>query len=180
MITYYTNSFNINHQEFHDINLQDFYDSCLIDINIFSLECSCHHKGQFIKYGFYYRFVKTPHGVLKLKIQRLKCKHCNHTHSILLSSLIPYSQLLFHDMLSIIRAHSFDELDQIMIRNPHIDESNVSYIKKQFHKHWEQRLVSENIELDSELIFQCFFHFKKQFMQIKCTYNNLFIPTNIS
>ena len=82
MITYYTNSFNINHQEFHDINLQDFYDSCLNDINIFSLECSCHHKGQFIKYGFYHRFVKTPHRVLKLKIQRLKCKHCNHTHSI--------------------------------------------------------------------------------------------------
>ena len=149
-------------------------------MNIFSLECPCEHKGHFIKYGFYERAVKTPYGVIRLKIQRLLCKYCHHTHSILLSSLIPYSQLLYEDTLSIVRASSFDDLNEMMIINPYIDESNISYVKKQFHMHWKERLVSENIQLDATLIFQCFFHFKRQFMQIKCTPNILYMPTNIA
>lgn len=57
------------------------------------------------------------------------------------------------------------DLNQLMIENPNIDESNISYIKKQYTMHWKQRLLSENIQLDSSLVFQCFFHFKRQFMQ---------------
>ena len=71
-------------------------------------------------------------------------------------------------------------LKTILIENPNIDESNISYIKKQYSMHWKQRLLSENIQLDSSLVFQCFFHFKRQFMQIKCTPNILYSPTHIA
>ncbi|OUN37286.1 hypothetical protein B5G32_04770 [Massilimicrobiota sp. An80] len=103
---------------------------------------------------------------MTLKIQRFKCKHCNHTHAFLLSIIIPYSQILFHDTLSIIRSSTMQDLDQLMIENPNIDESNISYIKKQYSMHWKQRLLSENIQLDSSLVFQCFFHFKRQFLSL--------------
>ena len=124
--------------------------------------------------------IKTPDGIIPLKIQRFKCKHCHHTHAFLLSVIIPYSQILFHDTLSIIRSNSMQDLNQLMIENPNIDESNISYIKKQYSMHWKQRLLSENIQLDSSLVFQCFFHFKRQFMQIKCTPNILYNLTHIA
>ena len=74
--------------------MQTFYNECLEDLNIASLECSCHHKGHLIKHGFYTRKIKTPDGIIPLKIQRFKCKHCHHTHAFLLSVIIPYSQIL--------------------------------------------------------------------------------------
>ncbi len=149
-------------------------------LNSRSFECPCHHKGHLIKHGFYTRKIKTSHFIIPLKIQRFKCKHCHHTHAFLLSVIIPYSQILFHDTLSIIRSNIMQDLNQLMIENPNIDESNISYIKKQYSMHWKQRLLSENIQLDSSLVFQCFFHFKRQFMQIKCTPNILYSPTHIA
>lgn len=175
MITYYSDTFNQNFSK-----MQTFYNECLEDLNIASLECPCHHKGHLIKHGFYTRKIKTPDGIIPLKIQRFKCKHCHHTHAFLLSVIIPYSQILFHDTLSIIRSNTMQDLNQLMIENPNIDESNISYIKKQYTMHWKQRLLSENIQLDSSLVFQCFFHFKRQFMQIKCTPNILYNLTHIA
>ena len=101
MITYYSDTFNQNFSK-----MQTFYNECLEDLNIASLECPCHHKGHLIKHGFYTRKIKTPDGIIPLKIQRFKCKHCHHTHAFLLSVIIPYSQILFHDTLSIIRSNS--------------------------------------------------------------------------
>ena len=48
MITYYSDTFNQNFSK-----MQTFYNECLEDLNIASLECSCHHKGHLIKHGFY-------------------------------------------------------------------------------------------------------------------------------
>ena len=156
MITYYSDTFNQNFSK-----IQTFYNECLEDLNIASLECPCHHKGHLIKHGFYTRKIKTPDGIIPLKIQRFKCKHCHHTHAFLLSVIIPYSQILFHDTLSIIRSNSMQDLNQLMIENPNIDESNISYIKKQYSMHWKQRLLSENIQLDSFSGFSVLFSFQK-------------------
>lgn len=34
-------------KECYNINLYDFYDCCVSNMNLFSFECSCHHKGRF-------------------------------------------------------------------------------------------------------------------------------------
>lgn len=172
MITYFTNNFNNNYQSI--------YNQLNTDVNLLYAQCPCGLKGNLIRYGFYTRYIKTPSGLVQLKIQRVKCKVCGHTHAILLSCMIPYSQILFKDTLDIIRSTSIDDLKQIMMDNLSIDESNISYVKRQFHKHWEQRLLSEQIRLDDSLVFQCFFHYRRQFMQIKCTANTLLYFTNIT
>lgn len=172
MITYFTDNFNDNYQ--------NIYDKFNNDFNLLTAQCPCGFKGHFIRYGFYFRNIKTTSGLICLKIQRVKCKICGHTHAILLSCMIPYSQILFKDTLDIIRSTSFEELKNIMTANQLIDESNISYIKRQFHKHWEQRLLSEQISFDDSLVFQCFFHYSRQFMQIKCTENILSYCTNIT
>lgn len=156
------------------------YDKLNTDVNLLSAQCPCGKKGNFIRYGFYTRYIKTPFERVKLRIQRVKCKVCGHTHALLLSDMIPYSQILFKDTLDIIRSTSIVQLKDIMIRNPFIDESNISYVKKQFHKHWQQRLLSERISFDDSLVFQCFFHYRRQFMQIKSTPNLLLYTTNIT
>lgn len=172
MITYFTDNFNNNYQTI--------YDKLNNDSSVSALQCPCGYKGHLIRYGFYSRNIKTSSGLIKLRIQRVKCKICGHTHAILLSCMIPYSQVLLKDTLSIIQSTSFEELKDIMISNQLIDEANISYIKRQFHKHWKQRLLSENIKLDDSLVFQCFFHYNKQFMQIKRTKNILSYHTNIT
>lgn len=172
MITLFSNNFNNKYQHI--------YDSLTQCIHLFSLKCPCGHSGHCIRYGFYTRSIKTPEGLVPLRIQRVLCKHCNHTHALLLSSIIPYSRILLRDAVTIIQLNSSKELDEFMISNPLIDESNVSYIRKQYIKHWQQRLLSENISFDDCLVFQCFSHFSRQFMQIKCIQNILYSFTNIT
>lgn len=178
MITYYDKSINTKLQ----INIKEFYDKILAGLNIFSIECSCCTKGQMIKYGHYKRMLKTSDGPVSLSIQRFKCKHCGRTHAFLLSCMIPYSQIMLHDMISIIKSRSAEEIKNIMNHNPSIDESNISYVKRQYKMHWEQRILSEHIKMDdgNSLSFQCFYYFDRQFMQIKCTKNQLYTLNNIT
>jgi hypothetical protein len=64
--------------------------------------------------------------------------------------------------------------------NPAIDESNARAVIRRYHKHWKQRLAAENIALSPipQLIKSCHFRFKRQFMQIKATKNQLYLkPT---
>lgn len=172
MITYFINNFNNNYQSI--------YDKLNTNTNLSATQCPCGLKGNLIRYGFYSRHIKTPSGLVKLRIQRVKCKVCGHTHALLLSCLIPYSQILLKDAVYIIRSSSIDDLKNIMMNNLSIDESNISYVKRQFHKHWQHRLLAEQIRFDESLVFQCFFHYKMQFMQIKRTVNILLYCTNIT
>lgn len=159
---------------------QDFYDDVIKKLQTHTLECPhCAHKGHFIKYGTYKRSIKTPFGMVQIRIQRYMCKNCGHTHALLLSSIIPYSQLLIGDALKIIRATTADEYKEIMCNNLCIDESTISMTRYQFKKHWKERLCAAQIQLDDEdLIFKCFFHYNRQFMQIRRIKNKLYINTN--
>ncbi len=66
----------------------------------------------------------------------------------------------------------------LMEQNPSIDESNCRYIIRNFLLYWKQRLLSEQILLSSpDLVSLCFSYFFKQFMQIRCTPNILFLNT---
>ena len=67
-----------------------------------------------------------------------------------------------------------------MAVNPEIDESNIASVLRQFRRFWKERILSQGISLDghNHLIRQSFAFFTRQFMQIKCTPNILFImPT---
>lgn len=94
--------------------------------------------------------------------------------------MVPYSQISMNEQIEVISAHEAKESwENILNRNPSIDESNCRYIIRSFLYHWKQRLLSEKISLSNKaaLCRDCFSAFARQFMQIHCTPNILFLNT---
>lgn len=65
-------------------------------LSLFGLECNnCHLKGTCIRHGYYERSYLLSVGDLmgagtKIRILRVKCKHCGRTHAILPEEIAPY------------------------------------------------------------------------------------------
>lgn len=153
------------------------YDIFLQSIQIHQLPCTCGLSGFLTKHGYYTRSVKNPDGIIKLSVLRVKCSHCGKTHAIFPMMIVPYSQVLLKEHLSIINAYlSHTSFDPIMLANEFIDESNICYIIRQYLRHWKERIAAFNFTLSDtpELLSgKCINLFKRQFMQIKCTLNIL-------
>lgn len=160
---------------------QKIYDDIVSAVPFYQLACTCGFSGCLIGHGSYLRSIKTEGSKKTLRISRVKCKVCGGTHAILITHIVPYSQVTLHDHLTIIPDSTTPkEPSSIMEHNPAIDENNIGSIIRQYRRHWEQRLLSERIPLSpfSRLVGQCFSFFGRQFMQIKSTPNILFLrPT---
>lgn len=160
---------------------QDFYDKTIAGLQFHQLSCSCGLSGCLTIHGYYLRSLKTGVSKTILHICRVKCSHCGCTHALLLSSMVPYSQISLPDQVKIL-AHSQTDKDysSIMDAVPSIDESTIRSVIRRFQQHWRQKLLAEQIHLHplSSLAGACFRCFLRQFMQIKCTSNLLFLsPT---
>jgi len=158
----------------------DFYNKIINNLQFHQLTCPCGHSGGLSVHAHYHRSVKSPSGKLDFKICRVICEFCGHTHAILLSSMVPYSQVSFAYHVSIIDNYENEiSQDSVMDSNPYIDESCYRYIIRCYKKHWREKLRSEHILLSplGTLIRSCFTHFSRQFMQIKTTSNILFLNT---
>ena len=71
------------------------YAAFIAMLNIFALECNnCHRRGECIRHGYYERgYLLTAEDVLvgtRIRILRVRCKHCGRTHAILPEEIIPY------------------------------------------------------------------------------------------
>lgn len=131
-------------------------------------------------HAYYNRYLKSSEGKICLRICRVICECCLHTHAILLSSMVPYSQISTAEHISIIDNYNNNlSQDSVMENNPLIDESNYRYIIRCYLKHWQEKLQSECMTLNpvQQLIKSCFTHFSRQFMQIKSTLNILIAIT---
>lgn len=157
---------------------QKIYTRMIDGLAFHKLSCTCHQKSTFIKHGYYLRSIKTPDGFLPISILRVKCNSCNKTHAILPSWIIPYSRILYDDQVSIIHAYLNQlSFEPIMLSNLLIDESNIRYVIGQYLSHWKERIASFSGSLHTSLIRSCFKYFSRQFMQIRCTPNILFLET---
>lgn len=165
MITIYLNNFN------KDIS-QAIYDDEINKLNINRIQCPKCHQYHMVKHAYYSRGVKTKKGKISLIVLRVKCKECNSTHAVLLSAIIPYSSIQYKDQLRIIKKKNLKEL---MIDNISIDESDISRVKRNYNKYFKQMLIVNKIQLNNELIINCFKCFKRNFNQIKRGYNILLI-----
>lgn len=162
MITIKCNLDNIN---------QEKYDEIINNLDFNRLICpKCNHSDLII-HGYYTRRLKTKIGTIYLRIIRVICKTCGSTHALLLSCLVPYSSV---DLKSHIRIINNDDINGLMEEISDIDESNIAYVLRMFNRYFKERLLSVSISIDSNLVFNCFKYFKRQFMQIKCTSNILF------
>lgn len=119
--------------------------------------------------------------VLSLSVVRVYCKTCGHTHALLLSSMVPYSQIPLVLHVRLIHAYEHETgFRNILAEQYLVDENNLKSIIRNYRLHWKQRLLSMRLHLPDipSLISGCFSLFSRQFMQIKSTSNKLFIlPT---
>lgn len=158
----------------------NFYNNLIINLQFHQLTCPCGHSGGLSVHGYYNRSVKLSGGKVTFRICRVICEHCGHTHAILLSSMVPYSQVSTSDHISVINNYNQGTSQEaIMNANPCIDESCYRYIISCYRKYWHEKLRSERLSLSPirQLIASCFSHFSRQFMQIKNTPNILFLNT---
>lgn len=160
---------------------QDFYNKTVHSINLNQISCTCGLSGCLIFYGSYKRKVQLHDQVLVLTVARVYCSSCGHTHALLLSSMVPYSQIPVAVQADAIAATEEGfSLESVLEKHCFVDESNLRAIIRSYRRHWRERLFSENIPITPirMLIRRCFSHFSRSFMQIKSTRNKLFmLPT---
>ena len=158
----------------------NFYNNLINSLQFHRLTCTCGHASCLSIHGYYTRSLKTPAGRLTFRICRVICSCCHHTHAILPSFMVPYSQISMNEHIDIISSHGdWEGCEALMNQNPSIDESNCRHIIRNFLHHWKQRILSEKITLSDRttLIRTCFSAFDRQFMQIHYTPNILFMNT---
>lgn len=156
---------------------QEFYDSVIFSLPFHRLKCSCGHSGCLTVHGYYERSVITPAGKKALVICRVICSECGHTHALLLSSMVPYSQIPAEVQREITIAYEEgSDRKELCSTGCGIDENNIKSVIRRYVKFWRERLLAEGISLHSlpDLISACFSHYSKQFMQVRSTCNDLF------
>lgn len=159
---------------------QSFYNSVINSIQFHRLTCSCGHSGCLHIHGYYNRSVKTPSGKQFLRICRLQCFECKSTHAILLSSLVPYSQISLLDQRQICIDYDTGKSPaDLCEQNPLIDENNVKSVRRAYRRRWKEMLLSLHISFFPipQLILSCFSLYSAQFMQIHHGTNLLFSLT---
>ena len=158
---------------------QAFYNSIIESLDLALLSCTCGHSGCLSIHGYYTRSVITPAGKITLTICRVKCSECGHTHALLLSSMVPYSQIPAEDQRLIAEAYeSESKRNDLCSPDSGIDENNIKSVIRCYVKFWRERLIAARIRLESltDLVTVCFRDYSKQFMQIRSTRNILFTP----
>ena len=158
----------------------DFYNNVIAGLQFHQLKCPCGHAGGLSVHGYYYRHVKTSNGRLRFRICRVRCESCGKTHALLLSSIVPYSQISLKDHVDIIDAYESATPTATALKDKDsVDESGFRYVIRQYTKYWKQKLISENVPLRplNGLIRCCFRIYSRQFMQIRCTPNLIFVNT---
>lgn len=84
---------------------QTFYDDTVLSLDLNLITCTCGHTGCLVWYGSYTRKLRLEDQVISLKIARVFCNSCHHTHALLLSSIVPYSQISLEVHASIAEAY---------------------------------------------------------------------------
>lgn len=115
---------------------QDFYNKIIFSLNLNQIHCTCGLAGSLIWYGGYYRKVRMADRVIFLRVARVLCTACGHTHALLLSSLVPYSQIPLTIQISI--ADCFEKRSgyhSILHSQSCMDENTISSIIRSYRKH---------------------------------------------
>ena len=167
--------------ENYNLISQDFYNETIASLNLTRISCTCGHSGCLIRYGSYKRNVQLKDDVITLTVIRVYCTVCGHTHALLLSSLVPYSQIPLNVQITAIHAYeSGHSLSRILADQCFIDENNLKAVIRTYRLYWKERIRSVGLSFSewSSLVTSCFSNFSRQFMQIKTTVNKLFLlPT---
>ncbi len=169
------------HTKDMDTISQKSYDNVISGLNLHELTCTCGKCGCLIHHGSYERKIKVPEGEFRLRVNRVKCSVCGCTHALLLSSMIPYSQIVLKVQLDIIHcSEKKSGYTHILLSNLSLDENTMRAVILRYRRRWKQLILAHHISMFSmeSLIKYCFSIFQVQFMQGRGMPNILFIiPT---
>lgn len=155
---------------------QKIYDDIVSALDLYTLTCPCGMTGNFIWYGGYERNVALPCEVIRLRVARVYCNSCRHTHAVMLSSIVPYSRFSIEIQAEIIQSQEeHSDFKRVLEKHYTLSMENIRSIIKTYFRHWKERLLSMGAVLYplTELIRLCFLYHRRQFMQIKSTRNKL-------
>lgn len=156
---------------------QEFYDSIVNALQIHQFTCTCGHSACLSIHGYYTRSIKGQDKILKLRIRRVRCSECGCTHAILLSSLVPYSQISLPDQQRICLDYEKNsDVYSICSDKITIDENNVKHVLRNYRRKWREMIRTLKISLSSitNLVLTCFSFYSQQVMQIRRVNNVLF------
>lgn len=115
---------------------QDFYNKIIDSLDLNLISCTCGHSGCLIRYGSYKRNVQLKDEKITLSVVRVFCTACGHTHALLLSSIVPYSQIPLDIQVSVI--HTYESglsLHPILTDHCLIDENNLKSVLRSYKLH---------------------------------------------
>lgn len=169
--------------EFFKQVTQEMYDALVALLFLDQIICpSCGRGCAYIFYGHYWRWLKTTDGKFYMKVQRVRCRYCGMTHAIHPDCIVPYSQIPVDTQQKIILYPvGSDEMETVLDESPDVSENDVYHVKKEFAKHWKQRLLSVGLSISTSaetLIQRSFDSFHRQFMQIRRGVNLKIFLTN--
>lgn len=157
---------------------QDFYDSVINSLQLDQLKCTCGRTGCMSIHGYYKRHIYAEETSGILSVMRVKCAECSATHAILLSSIVPYSQISLSIQVSILKNinSSGTERNAVCDKNPDIDENNVKSIIRKFRLYWQEKIRSDQLIYYpiKALVKKCFSFYMTQFMQVRRACNQFF------
>ena len=137
---------------------QDFYDSMIFSLPFHKLRCSCGHCACLTVHGYYKRSVITPDGKVLLNICRVKCSECGHTHALLLSSVVAYSQIPAEVQREIVVCYEQKaDRNTLCASGDGIDENNIKSVIRRYARFWRERIRAARANLYSlmDLILSC-------------------------
>lgn len=108
---------------------QDFYNKIIDSLDLTLISCTCGHSGSLIRHGSYKRKIPLKDRIITLTVVRVYCKHCGHTHALLLSSFVPYSQIpLTVHISSILACEQNSSIRPVLAGQCCVDENNIRSI----------------------------------------------------
>ena len=151
MIPIFIKKYNNPEVSFLEINE---YNSKISNLNPYSIKCSCGCKGNCIKYGGYKRTIDK----YIIFIQRILCKACKITHSLIPTFMVPYERNSINYILD-------------LVTNTIYDNNSADYELKRYKRiyaDWKNRLKAIGLKISDDInkvITFCAYYFNMCFMQ---------------
>ena len=95
-------------------------------------------------HGYYIRHIRRDEGsIAPIRIMRVKCSFCDHTHTLLTASVVPYSRTPLAEQNAVLDLSEQGKSTSVIAdRVPSVDENNVKAITRRYLLHWLERLLA--------------------------------------
>lgn len=176
------------------LSILDFYYNFINSLEVSTVACpTCGHH-EMIRWGFYFRRISISGDIYTLKVQRLYCKNCHHSHAVFIADIIPYQMINIRSAISVMCGKEYWE--QVLMDNPQMVQSDLYRLKKKYHQFQERIQVIHKTFMDGIesilprffeeyhiQLFQCRWRcrtYSKDDYQFRRHENELFLNTNIA